>query len=52
VLEVMHRGRLAAGWRSQELLGVSPVTDVAGVIDRLYQWESVVRRPARVPVAS
>jgi UDP-glucose 4-epimerase len=52
VLEVMHRGRLAAGWRSEELLGVSPVTDVAGVIDRLYRWESVVRRPARLQVAS
>jgi UDP-glucose 4-epimerase len=52
VLEVMHRGRLAADGRAAEALGVSPHSDVASVIDRLYSWPTIVRRPAREALAS
>lgn len=52
VLEVMHRGRLAAGGHAREVLGLTPRADVAAVIDRLYTWPSVVRRPAREQLAS
>jgi UDP-glucose 4-epimerase len=43
VVELMHRGRLADGGLTQELLGVSPQTTTAAAIDRLFTWPSVVR---------
>ena len=43
VIELLHRGRLADGSRSDELLGLSPRLTTPDVIDRLYSWESVVR---------
>jgi UDP-glucose 4-epimerase len=52
VLEVMHRGRLASGLRAREVLGVAEPSDVATVIDRLYSWPTIVRRPAKEALAS
>jgi hypothetical protein len=48
-MEVIHRGRLADGSRSMELLGVAPASSTPEVIDRLFAWESVVRitKPAQ-----
>jgi UDP-glucose 4-epimerase len=43
VVEQMHRGRLADGGRTEELLGLSPRLTTPEVIDHLYAWESVVR---------
>lgn len=43
VIEVMHRGRLADGGRTRELLGVSPELATPDAIDRLFAWPSVVR---------
>ena len=51
VAELFHRGRLADGSRSGELLGVAPETGAVEVIDRLHAWESVIRVPARRQVA-
>lgn len=48
VIEVLHRGRLADGARAAEVLGFTPTLTSSQVIDRVYQWESVVRRPPRV----
>ena len=42
-MEVLHRGRLADGGRSRDVLGVAPSTSTPDVIDRLFRWESVVR---------
>jgi UDP-glucose 4-epimerase len=43
VMEVLHRGRLADGSLATELLGVTPHRTTPDVIDRLFEWESVVR---------
>lgn len=51
VLELLRRGRLADGSRMRELLGVGCDTATPDVIDKLYGWPSVVRRPARRQVA-
>lgn len=51
VSEVFHRGRLADNARMQELLKMVPETRTSEVIDRLYDWPSVIRQPARVQVA-
>lgn len=51
VAELFHRGRLADGSRSAELLGVTPETGTVEVIDRLHAWESVIRVPAQRPAA-
>ena len=45
VLEMMHRGRLADGRLQEEVLGVAPQRSTPEIIDRLYQWESVVHIP-------
>jgi UDP-glucose 4-epimerase len=45
VLEVLHRGRLADGGRSLEVLGVAPEVSTPEVIDHLYAWQTVVRVP-------
>lgn len=50
VMELVHRGRLADGSRAREILGVSPLLRTSEVIDRVFQWESVVHiRPTRPP---
>ncbi len=51
VAEVLHRGRLADNGRMAELLGVEPESTTSDVIDQLYGWPSVIRRPARVAAA-
>jgi UDP-glucose 4-epimerase len=51
VSEVFHRGRLADNGRMHELLGIVPETRTTDVIDRLYDWPSVIRQPARIQVA-
>jgi UDP-glucose 4-epimerase len=51
VIELMHRGRLADGSRSAELLGVAPTASTREVIDKLYSWPDVVHRPAARAVA-
>ena len=43
IIELMHRGRLADGGRTLELLGVEPQTTTSAAIDRLFTWPSVVR---------
>lgn len=45
VMEVLHRGRLADGERCRHLLQWSPPTTTSEIIDRLYEWPSVVRVP-------
>lgn len=47
VVELLHRGRLAASHRMGEILGVVPSATTSEVIDRLYSWPSVVHVPAR-----
>ena len=51
VAEVLHRGRLADNGRMAELLGVVPESTTSDVIDELYGWPSIIRRPARVAAA-
>ena len=51
VAEALTRGRLADNGRMEELLGISAGVSTVEVIDQLYHWPSVVRRPARVPAA-
>jgi len=51
VSEVLHRGRLADNGAMPELLGVTPEASTIEVIDRLYNWPSIIRQPARVQVA-
>lgn len=51
VMETLHRGRLADNGRMAELLGITVDTTTAEVIDRLYEWPSVVHVPARKQVA-
>jgi UDP-glucose 4-epimerase len=49
--EALTRGRLADNGRMQALLGITPAVTTTEVIDHLYSWPSIVRQPARVPVA-
>lgn len=49
--EALTRGRLADNGRMQALLGFTPAVSTTEVIDQLYRWPSVVRRPARMPAA-
>jgi UDP-glucose 4-epimerase len=51
VMETLHRGRLADNGRREELLGFRPTTTTVDVIDRLYEWPTVIRTPARKAVA-
>lgn len=51
VSEVLHRGRLADNGRMRDLLGITPDHGTVDVIDRLYNWPSIVHQPARVQVA-
>jgi UDP-glucose 4-epimerase len=51
VVEMMHRGRLADGSRSADVLRFAPVTSTSQIIDKLYSWPSVIHRPAREAVA-
>jgi UDP-glucose 4-epimerase len=51
VLETFHRGRLADNGRMDELLGFTSSTTTVEVIDRLYEWPTVIRTPARRAVA-
>ncbi len=51
VAEALHRGRLADNHRMADLLGVVPESTTIEVIERLYGWPSVIRRPAQVMVA-
>ncbi len=51
VVELLHRGRLVDGDRAKELLGVAPQHCTSEVIDRLFEWPSVIRvAPARAMV--
>lgn len=43
VMEALHRGRLADGSRSREVLGIAPEASTPEIIDRLYAWQTVVR---------
>lgn len=43
VVELMHRGRLIDGSRAHELLGVHISHSTPEVIDRLFEWPSVIR---------
>jgi UDP-glucose 4-epimerase len=51
VVEMMHRGRLADGARAAEVLGFEAGATTSEVVDKVYSWPSVVRRPARQAVA-
>lgn len=51
VIEMLHRGRLAANHRAREVIGFAPTTTTSDVIDQLYGWPSVVHTPARRAVA-
>lgn len=51
VHELLVHGRLADNGRMRELLGVFPEETTPEVIDSLYGWPSVIRRPARKQVA-
>ena len=51
VVETLHRGRLADNSRMGELLGFTPAATTMEVIDKLYEWPTVVRIPARKAVA-
>jgi UDP-glucose 4-epimerase len=45
VMELIHHGRLADGARLPEVLGVAPKIATVDVIDRLFNWEGVIRVP-------
>jgi len=51
VAEALHRGRLADNGAMRDVLGIVPEASTIEVIDRLYNWPSIIRRPARVQVA-
>jgi UDP-glucose 4-epimerase len=51
VLETLHRGRLADNGRMQELVGFQPSSTTMDVIQKLYDWPTVIRTPARKAVA-
>jgi UDP-glucose 4-epimerase len=46
VMELIHRGRLADGSRLRSVVGCAPRVAAHEVIDRLYNWEAIVRVPA------
>jgi UDP-glucose 4-epimerase len=46
VMELIHRGRLADGTRLTSVLGIKPLVTTREAIDRLFQWEAIVRVPA------
>ena len=43
VMELIHRGRLADGSRLAGTLGITPQVTTKEAIDRLFQWEAIVR---------
>ncbi len=47
VMELIHRGRLADGAKLISTLGISPHVTTQDVIDRLFQWEAIVRIPSK-----
>ncbi len=51
VLETLHRGRLADNGRMEELLGFRTSTTTMDVIQKLYDWPTVIRTPARKAAA-
>ncbi len=51
VIELLHRGCLVDGGRAEELLGIVPAHSTPEVIDRLYEWPSVVHVAPAVPGA-
>jgi UDP-glucose 4-epimerase len=51
VLETLHRGRLADNGRMQELVGFRPSSTTMDVIQKLYDWPTVIRTPARKAAA-
>lgn len=51
VAETLTRGRLADNGRMRELLGFTPEQTTSEVIDDLYGWPSIVRKPARRQIA-
>ncbi|MFN3256028.1 MAG: NAD-dependent epimerase/dehydratase family protein [Ilumatobacter sp.] len=51
VVETFRRGHLADNGRMLELLGLVPEQTTPDVIDDLYGWPSIVRRPARKQIA-
>ena len=51
VLEALHRGRLANNSRMRELLGFASTTTTVEVIDKVYNWPSVIHVPAKRQVA-
>jgi UDP-glucose 4-epimerase len=46
VMELIHRGRLADGGRLTSTLGIRPRVSTQEVIDRLFEWEAIVRVPS------
>lgn len=51
IAETITRGRLADNSRMFELLGIRPEQRTVEVIDSLYGWPTLIRRPARKQVA-
>ena len=51
VLETLHRGRLADNGRMEELVGFRPSSTTMDVIQKLYEWPTVIRTPARKAAA-
>lgn len=51
IAELLRHGRLADNGRMQELLSLVPEQTTAEVIDDLYGWPGVIRRPAQKQVA-
>jgi UDP-glucose 4-epimerase len=45
VMELIHHGRVADGARLSSVLGVAPRVATPDVIDRLFNWEGVIRIP-------
>ena len=45
VMELIHRGRLADGARLTSTLGIKPRVTTLEAIDRLFEWEAIVRVP-------
>lgn len=51
VTELLAHGRLAASNEAAHLLRFAPRHSTTQVVERLYQWPSIERIPAKVPVA-
>jgi UDP-glucose 4-epimerase len=47
VMELIHRGRLADGTRLRHTLGISPRVSTQEAVDRLFEWETIVRIPSK-----